>query len=683
MAIEAIFIDKKSGDHALSFEALVKEGISLSQSLSGHSWTDYNIHDPGVTLLEQLCYVLSDIAYRCDYPVIDYLLANDERFTFESLSLHLPDDILSAHPTTRKDLIALLRTQLLQIDSISIVDAKTEVLSPTLHDIYVSFDSLYLNDNSELDQAHLVEEIKQCYAGHRSLNENLQTVHIKQAICVSVHADISLNSASNIAQTLAHIYFCLVERIVSLQNTDLLSNNTTISIDESDLYAALIGLNTVAGVQLLRLLDENDQPVKSLSFNPITHSILLNMPKGQEELGVNLYSGNKRLPIYYGQFASEYAHLASVYKKQKEAKYKKTDTPFIPISIDRELASYSSITQHFPPNYKLGHHQMALNSSKQARAHNLQYKAYLSIYDQVLNSQTQSLHYIRTLFSPLRSSLDSSGDIKLENMQQQVSAMNQTQVADLAQFVDSDFEQQVQTLAFEHSEFQKRATRVLDYFLALYGERMNQHALSMFSQVSTQQQLTAIQLSNKIRMLQHIKALTKDRLKGVNLLEADKSVTGLSGLQLKVAILLGFSHLSIRQLHKLEAEQNGFHVIEHGLLGQTTSYEEAQNKGVSAEFYQHQISFVFPDWSTLNTQQEFRELVCETVMMCCPAHILAHVIFVNKTQMRKLDSLLSPWRKSFIESQPKGPSRKALSIDIAHLLFNLLANEQEVNYGPG
>ncbi|MEM6726783.1 MAG: hypothetical protein AAF598_22285, partial [Bacteroidota bacterium] len=43
------------------------EGIRLAQQLSGKIWTDYNHHDPGVTLLEQLCYALTDLGYRTDF----------------------------------------------------------------------------------------------------------------------------------------------------------------------------------------------------------------------------------------------------------------------------------------------------------------------------------------------------------------------------------------------------------------------------------------------------------------------------------------------------------------------------------------------------------------------------------------------------------------------------------------
>ena len=42
----------------LDFEKLRKEGIEYIAQLSGKIWTDHNIHDPGITILEMLCFKL-------------------------------------------------------------------------------------------------------------------------------------------------------------------------------------------------------------------------------------------------------------------------------------------------------------------------------------------------------------------------------------------------------------------------------------------------------------------------------------------------------------------------------------------------------------------------------------------------------------------------------------------------
>ncbi len=55
------------------FEGLRTEGLLRIQELSGQIWTDYNLHDPGVTMLEALCYVLTDLSSRASQPIPDLL----------------------------------------------------------------------------------------------------------------------------------------------------------------------------------------------------------------------------------------------------------------------------------------------------------------------------------------------------------------------------------------------------------------------------------------------------------------------------------------------------------------------------------------------------------------------------------------------------------------------------------
>src|SRR5436190_19622754 len=71
---ESITIDKNNKlPHAQDYDFLRKEGINLIQNVSGDIWTDYNTHDPGITLLEAVCYALTDLGYRTAYDIKDIL----------------------------------------------------------------------------------------------------------------------------------------------------------------------------------------------------------------------------------------------------------------------------------------------------------------------------------------------------------------------------------------------------------------------------------------------------------------------------------------------------------------------------------------------------------------------------------------------------------------------------------
>lgn len=57
----------------LDFDRLRDRAIGELHRLTGYRWTDFNAHDPGLTLLEALCFALTDLGYRAGYPVSDWL----------------------------------------------------------------------------------------------------------------------------------------------------------------------------------------------------------------------------------------------------------------------------------------------------------------------------------------------------------------------------------------------------------------------------------------------------------------------------------------------------------------------------------------------------------------------------------------------------------------------------------
>src|SRR3954465_4600018 len=51
-------------DPSQDFYRLRREGIGFIQKAGSDQWTDYNVHDPGITILEALCYGITDLGYR-------------------------------------------------------------------------------------------------------------------------------------------------------------------------------------------------------------------------------------------------------------------------------------------------------------------------------------------------------------------------------------------------------------------------------------------------------------------------------------------------------------------------------------------------------------------------------------------------------------------------------------------
>lgn len=91
----------------LDFEKLRQEGIDYLGELAGNIWTDHNAHDPGITILEVLCYALLDLGYRTSLPAKD-LFAKDPDDATEENNFFTPAAILGCNPLTITDYRKLL-----------------------------------------------------------------------------------------------------------------------------------------------------------------------------------------------------------------------------------------------------------------------------------------------------------------------------------------------------------------------------------------------------------------------------------------------------------------------------------------------------------------------------------------------------------------------------------------------
>jgi len=52
---------------------LRRKGIEYIEQMGSNWWTDYNSHDPGITILEALCYAITELGFRTGWNIKDIL----------------------------------------------------------------------------------------------------------------------------------------------------------------------------------------------------------------------------------------------------------------------------------------------------------------------------------------------------------------------------------------------------------------------------------------------------------------------------------------------------------------------------------------------------------------------------------------------------------------------------------
>ncbi|MBO2011557.1 hypothetical protein [Hymenobacter negativus] len=97
---------------AEDFFRLRREGIGFIEQLGSRWWTDYNAHDPGITILDQLCYAITDLAYRIGWDIKDLLApatpSPNPAQPYPHQAFFTARNILTVNPVTPDDFRRLL-----------------------------------------------------------------------------------------------------------------------------------------------------------------------------------------------------------------------------------------------------------------------------------------------------------------------------------------------------------------------------------------------------------------------------------------------------------------------------------------------------------------------------------------------------------------------------------------------
>lgn len=105
---EEITIVKNPGLTAdQNYAFLRSEGLKYIEELGSALWTDYNEHDPGITILEALCYAITELGYRSGFSMKD-LLTDENGKISSSQALYTAKNILTQSPLTIDDYRKLL-----------------------------------------------------------------------------------------------------------------------------------------------------------------------------------------------------------------------------------------------------------------------------------------------------------------------------------------------------------------------------------------------------------------------------------------------------------------------------------------------------------------------------------------------------------------------------------------------
>lgn len=675
MIAESFIRKIKPDPDGLDFEGFRKEGIRLVQEISGDVWTDYNLHDPGVTILEALCYALTDLVYRIGFDTADFLASGDAGIDFERQALNRPDEALSCRAVTESDYRKLILNAVPNTDNVWIKRYSPQSgRFPGLYLVYVQLSDQVKNQEDAGVRKVYTRLVEKVYAANRNLCEDLASVEIVERVPYSLRGEIEVDGKGEPASVLARVYYecaqylnpgvpihSYAERHREGQDLeDLFSGVLTAHgyIAEEDLtpwrgqfsIPELIGkISRIEGVKEIRHLvfvDGEGAEIDCIKLGE--HSRLsvacLQFPQREEEVTVSLRKSGKACPAPLHDVEVEYSWLDY---RRRALRHRRQDFDWVgammPSASFRDIREYYSIQNHFPDVYGLNAYGIPESSSPRRKAQAKQLKAYLLFFEQIMANFLQNVQEIPRLFS-LDERLNRSyfhqalGNDEIPNVEEIYADGVERMDAGLAELL----------AGFDN--YADRRSRVLDYLLGMYGEKLSLYSLRQFREEGANADDERV--ASKIAFLNEIVDIGKNRAAAFDYLKPAGEGSNGTGLEKKLSLLLG--------LNPSPAEGQGrsgedIRIVEHILLRPLGTRAHNGHR-VPDDFYGFRLSIIFPAGPGRFADAEFRKLAEETVYLNCPAHIHPEVFWLEAGPMRRFDVLHGEWLKTKRQSRI-GPDR--------------------------
>jgi hypothetical protein len=420
----------------LDWDTMRTNAITYLGPITGNFWTDYNVHDPGITTLEVLIYALLDLGYRTHLPFGSLLAgsAGSAGPTMVSPAFFTAGQSFGDSPLTILDYRKLL---------MDIGEVRNTWLEPD-QTLYNGLYRVYLElakDAADFPDHHAWEayktkvtrEARHRLRTHRNLCEDVQDIVVLDKLFIGVQADLEVVPDTSVAAAYQGVaaalysFFSPVPTFYTLGQ--LTANNVSLNtiflgrpyskapshgflldqdmpvrptgIQLSDVYAAIQAVTGIKTVRTLQLLDSRGQRLhldnKDWGIPIPPHSIpgfLLSASSFRWYMNGQLLTTDLRSYNASLERSGRYAN-----KVQYPAGSSALDLT-APTSLTLQgLDYYRSVQNDFPLVYGIGPGGLPPDVSALRQSQALQFKAFLLFFDQLLSDYLAQLVNLKQIFS--------------------------------------------------------------------------------------------------------------------------------------------------------------------------------------------------------------------------------------------------------------------------------------------
>lgn len=544
--------------------------IHAVQQLAGQQWTDYNLHDPGVTILEQLSYALTDINHRTGYDIEALLADQNHALELARHGMAVPEQALCCRPVTRLDQMKALldavpelaRVQL-EATCLPLEPSHETVLLPWLLSIRV----FSREKPANVQQARQrVAQVRAAFHRMRNLGEDLYTVTLadEKAVMLSgcLFVQPSVVESGTETELLARAYlaaqaYLLGDSLDATAAVDTWNGPETKRLAVADaalaeaaeprsLAGLIDALGRVAGVievdRIALFGLENGKPV-ALDLADCAHKnqlIRLQLPQEPGATALSLACNHRSLSYEFFQLQEQYQSLQEARQLTLHTATV-TSTPAVKSVARKDLASYVSVMEHFPQNYGVGQFGISQKEAPERRAQVRQLQGYLSLFDQLLIDHLAMLDNVKHFFSTdLQQpySYPSGGQRTATGAPREGLWLRQTPRNFLAA-IDA------------YDNYPQRKLRVFDFMCAMNGRERETFGWEFRNPYLSESEKQARLLREKQRYLRALSSLDKNRAAAFNYTAPSWGRPNLATLESRIRLLLGLDSRRLSTVYPL------------------------------------------------------------------------------------------------------------------------------------
>lgn len=398
---------------------LKQEGIRYLKAMAGQTWSNYNDSDPGVTILEQLCYALTELGYVNSFPIEDVLTGPDQRIAWAQ-QFFAAEEILTTGPITVEDYQRLVLDNVPEVDNVYLTPLLRGQAPTGWYQVAVDVADKALPAQDDAVN-RLLARIDRLLNGQRNLGEGFLAPTLLKAQVINVTATLFMAPDADAQQVYAQINQALAGYVAPLAprcgygelraqgldasaifNGPALHNgwipDGTVAAQKRsvirlmDIVVCLSGVEGVQGVAGCRFSDtENDDP-DSISLQEGCVARLHFTPSSTQTDGATAGA------------SAQHAALNALARLQARHQNSSIDAkidvaPPLPGGRYRDIAAYYSVQNTFPNIYAIGPNSLQADTPDYRVAQARQLKGYLMLFDQVMANQFAQLANLGNLFS--------------------------------------------------------------------------------------------------------------------------------------------------------------------------------------------------------------------------------------------------------------------------------------------